>query len=226
MREDTAPRLLAVAHGTASVTGSRTTAELADALRAERPDVRVDLCFLDVATPTLAESLNAQSLTAVPTIVVPVLLSTGYHVQTDIPAAVIGMPHVSVSRHLGPHPLLIDALIDRRPDVADAASTVLIGAGSSRPEAAGEMAAAADMLAARLGRAVRALTVDTDLRATLAALPAPIAAATYLLADGQFVTALRSALGDRGTAGDPIGVHPALVELIWTRYDEARAQVR
>src|SRR4051812_9619976 len=99
-------RLLAVAHGTASPDGAATTARLLDAVRAARPDVAVDLCFLDVATPLLADALDER-----PTVVVPVLLSTGYHVQTDIPATTAARPNVRVARHLGPDALLVDALL-------------------------------------------------------------------------------------------------------------------
>src|SRR2546430_741494 len=62
-----------------------------------------------------------------------------------------------------------------------------------------------------------------DLRVEFAARPAPVEVATYLLADGQFVTTLRGAADGLATVADPIGVHPALVELLWTRYEEAVA---
>ena len=44
--------------------------------------------------------------------------------------------------------------------------------------------------------------------------------ATYLLAEGGFLTTLRARVVGRGVVADPIGVHPALVELVWARYDE------
>src|SRR4051812_47031522 len=108
---DIAPRLLVVAHGTASVAGAATTARLVDAVRAVRPPVEADLCFLDVASPRLSETLAAMDER--PTVVVPLLLSTGYHVQADIPSIVAPHLAVRVARHLGPHPLLVEALVDR-----------------------------------------------------------------------------------------------------------------
>src|SRR4051812_42119016 len=94
-----APRLLAVAHGTASPAGARTTTRLVDAVRAARPDVAVQLCFLDVVDPRLPAALAG--LGDATAVVVPVLLSTGYHVRADIPAAVADHPSVRVARHLG-----------------------------------------------------------------------------------------------------------------------------
>jgi sirohydrochlorin ferrochelatase len=43
--------------------------------------------------------------------------------------------------------------------------------------------------------------------------------ATYLLAEGQFVTSLHEAASGLGTVAPPLGVHPALVRLVWERYD-------
>jgi sirohydrochlorin ferrochelatase len=208
------PPLLVVAHGTASALGSSTTAALVEAIAAARRSVPVSLCFLDVATPRLPEALMALPG---PAVLVPLLLSTGYHVQTDIPAAVTGRADVRVARHLGPHPLLTEALMDRLPTGAD--EVVLVGSGSSRPEAAGELAGAAALLGNRLGRSVQVLTMADDLRARLAQL-APVRVATYLLAEGRFVDMLREAASGLAAVADPIGVHPALVELVWTRYDE------
>ena len=218
------PRLLLVAHGTRSAAGLQTTEAVAAAVRAARPGLRVDICYLDVAAPSLADALREPGAA----VLVPALLSTGYHVQADIPAAVAGRDDVRVARHLGPHPLLTAALADRlraarsaRPDAAAAATTVLVATGSTRPEAVAEISEAAELLAAELGRPVRAHTLAEDLAAAFAAAPQPVEVATYLLAEGQFVDTIRAAAA--GVVADPLGVHPAVIRLILARYDEARA---
>ena len=215
------PNLLVAAHGTRSAAGSATTAALVAAVAAARPDVAVSLCFLDVATPRLADALGTDPP---PTVLVPLLLSTGFHVLEDIPAVVGRRPQVQVARHLGPDPLVVDVLVDRL-DAARAsgavATTVLVGAGSSQPGAAEDLTRAGGQLAARLGRAVSVLTLGEDVRARLAGAPAPVEVATYLLAEGQFVDALRAAAAGVATVADPIGVHPALVTLLLARYDAA-----
>jgi sirohydrochlorin ferrochelatase len=209
-------RMLVVAHGTASAEGSATTVRLVDAIRAARPRAAVDLCFLDVVAPRLSEVLDDR-----PTVVVPLLLSTGYHVQTDIPAAVAPHPTARVARHLGPDPLLADVLVDRLPDEPAGGTVVLVGAGSSRPEAAGDLAGMGDLLARRLGVSVEVTTLAADVRAVLTALPQPLRVATYLLTEGQFVDTIRTAADGLAAVADPLGVHPALVQLVWQRYDEA-----
>ena len=212
---EAAPRLLLVAHGTASAAGSATTARLTDAVRTARPSIPVDLCFLDVVDPRLPDVLDDR-----PTVLVPLLLSTGYHVQTDIPAAVAPYPATRVARHLGPDDRLVTLLLDRLGPVPAGAGVALVGAGSSRPEARAELEETGRRLAAQLGRDVRVLTMGDDLRTAFAAL-APVAVATYLLADGQFVDTLQAAADGLGQVAPPLGVHPELVRLVWDRYDRS-----
>ena len=209
------PTLLVAAHGTESTVGSATTASLVAAIAAARPSVDVALCFLDVAAPSLAESLDAGTG---PVVVVPLLLSTGYHVLDDIPAVVTGRPLVRVAPHLGPDPLVIEAVADRLGG-PDGGSTVLVAAPSSRSEARAEREAAGASLAARLGRPVPVLTLADDVRAELARLDGPVRIATYLLAEGRFYDELRLAADGLATVADPIGLHPALVRLVLARYD-------
>ncbi|WP_375481909.1 sirohydrochlorin chelatase [uncultured Jatrophihabitans sp.] len=211
------PRLVLVAHGTRSAAGGGTSRRLRDAVAAARPEHDVTLCFLDVAEPRLPDVLDDR-----PTVVVPALLSTGYHVQHDIPDAIGDRAATRQARHLGPHSLLLDAMLDRLPAGA-AGTTVLVGAGSSRPEARVELEAMAALAGARLGGPVATLTLADDLVAAFAQLDHPVRVLTYLLADGQFVSTLNAAATGEVTVGAPIGVHPALVELIWARYDEVSA---
>ena len=219
---DSPPRLLLVAHGTRSAAGSLTTQRIAAAVAAARPELRVDLCFLDVAQPDLATALAAEP--ELPTVVVPVLLSTGYHVERDIPNTVADFAQVTVARHLGPHHLLARALVDRLGEAGGRAGvdTVLVGAGSTRPAAAVELDEAGRLLAEQLGADVLVRTMSDDLASLGATRPVSAQVATYLLAEGQFTTALQEAFADAVVAA-PLGTHPAVIELILLRYDTTAA---
>ena len=134
---------------------------------------------------------------------------------------------VAVARHLGPHPLLVDALMDRLHEAgADLeATTVLVGSGSSRPEARDELLEVCALLAARLHRPVELRTMADDLASAIAG-GGPVTAVSYFVAEGRFAATLRdAAAGTRAVVTAPIGVHPALVQLVWTRYDEALSSV-
>ncbi|WP_159440842.1 sirohydrochlorin chelatase [Jatrophihabitans endophyticus] len=207
-----------MAHGTADDAGRATTERLVAAIAAARPAVPVEHCFLDVVEPRLPDALDDR-----PTVVVPLLLSTGYHVQTDIPAAVAAYPRTVVSRHLGPDDLLVDVLLARLGAVPADGAVALVGAGSSRSAATAELAETGARLARRVGRPVAVHTMADDLVAAFAALPRPLTVATYLLAEGRFASTLRAAADAGTTVAEPLGVHDALVTLAWRRYDETRA---
>ena len=196
-------------------------AELADLLRDARPEFDVTLCYLDVLEPRLRSALDCHPG---PSVVVPMLLSTGYHVTQDIPNVTAGRPEVRVTDRLGPHPLLTSALIDR---LAEAGGTgadqiALVASGSSHSAAAVDLAGAADDLADRLQRPVVLITLDADPAARIAALSknGTVAVVPYLLAEGFFADQVRAAAPGLPVAA-PIGAHPAVIELIWLRYDEA-----
>jgi sirohydrochlorin ferrochelatase len=239
--------LLVAAHGTRSPEGTATTQAFVAALARARPDVPVSLCFLDVAAPSLRDALDATD--ARPVVVVPLLLSAGYHVATDIPEVVAGRPAVRVAGHLGPDPAIIAAVADRLAEARSAErggtlqarsaergrtaaarsaerGTALAAIASSRAAGHAEVDEAARLLADRLGEPVSVLPLGDDLATRVAALPEQTDAAVYLLAEGGFLTGLRTAMTGLGVVAEPIGVHPAVVSLVWNRYDEALGRVR
>lgn len=229
--------LLIAAHGTRSPQGTATTRALLDAIARSRPDVPVSLCFLDVSPPLLRDALDASDARAL--IVVPLLLSAGYHVTTDIPEVVAGHPGVVVARHLGPDPAIVAAVAERLAEArsaergvplgarsAERGATALAAIASSRSSARAEVDEAARLLADRLGEPVSVLSLGDDLASAVAELPERADVAVHLLAEGGFLDALRKAMNGRGVIAEPIGTHPAVVSLVWARYDEALGQVR
>jgi sirohydrochlorin ferrochelatase len=214
------PTLLAAAHGTRSPAGQATTTALIARVRGVRPGLPVDLSFLDVLEPGLASRLSSL---AGPAVVVPVLLSAGYHVHDDIPP--LAAARATVARHLGPDRVLSEVLAARlaRAGGTSADTVALVAAPSARTPAARDLDTAAADLASVLGRPVQPLTVGASLPASLAALPGRVGIATYLLSEGHFFDTLRTAASKAGAVAvaEPLGAHPAIAELILARYDEA-----
>src|SRR5882757_9959871 len=136
--------LVAAVHGTRSAAGLATTEALIDRVRAVRPGLTVELCFLDVLRPRLTEQLE---MTPGAVVVVPVLLSAGYHVRDDIPATVAAHRQIAVARHLGPHRLITRALLDRLAEVDAGAGAgagavdcvALVGSPSTRSSAGSDL---------------------------------------------------------------------------------------
>ncbi|MFD7237308.1 sirohydrochlorin chelatase [Streptomyces syringium] len=224
------PVLVAVAHGTRDPAGIRTVHHLLSRVRALRPELRVRAGFLDHAEPGLAETLDGLRGTPV---VVPLLLGTGYHVRTDIPAALAaaGFGRAPVARVLGPDPLLASALDDRlreagRTGHARGGAVVLAAAGSRDPATHVATAEAARLLEVRLGCPVMpsylsgASPTPAEAVAVLRARGHRFTAvAPYLLAPGFF--ARRAAACGASLTSAPLGAHEAVARLVLRRYDEA-----
>lgn len=148
------PALLAVAHGTRDTDDLAALDRLVSQVRALAPQLRVDLAFVDHATPSVSTALAGLAAAALPTAVVPLLLSAGAHSKGDIPGAIqqARSAHpgwqVTYGRPMGPHPLLVAAL-DRRLREAGAGprtAVVLVAAGSADPDANAEVAKVARLL--------------------------------------------------------------------------------
>ena len=109
------PALLAISHGTASPAGQAAVAALVEAVAAALPDVHVRLGHVDVQQPDVAASLDALPADE-PVVIVPLLLSAGYHVRVDLREQSAGARGVAISPALGPDPRLVDVLVARLAD--------------------------------------------------------------------------------------------------------------
>jgi len=230
------PTLLAVAHGTGDPDGLASVRRLLTRVRTARPEIAVELAWLERAEPTLPFALAGL---IGPVVLVPLLLSTGYHVKVDITAAVVDRPETAVARQLGPDDRIVRVLAERLAAARRAAGeegrlvedrdecqVVLFGAGSTDPEAGEQLAAAADGLQQRIGMRVHWRSLGQR-EAWGDGLPEDIEVANYLLAPGHFNDLLHQRGQQLGSAvvAAPLGEHPLLAELVWDRYDEAVAKL-
>jgi sirohydrochlorin ferrochelatase len=203
------PVLLAVAHGTRSVAGQAQIRELVDRVACRRPDLDVRLAFADVQQPRVADAIRG--LRAV---VVPLLLSSGYHVRVDIAAAVAAADAVATAP-LGPDPVLVESLRRR---IGDTDAVVLAAAGSSDPGWRAGIADVAARLNAHVAYASGAELRVPDVVAGLRARGARrVTVAAYLLAEGLFYRSLHRAGADVVTP--PLCADPAVVDLVLARYE-------
>jgi sirohydrochlorin ferrochelatase len=206
------PTLLAVAHGTRSATGRRQIRDLVAAVARSRPSLDIRLSYADVQEPRIGSVVPAVR----DAVVVPLLLSAGYHVRVDIADAVAGTGF-PVTAPLGPDPVLADSLTRHLP-AADA--VVLAAAGSSDPDWRSSVHALAAHLGAHVGFVSGSEPKVADVVAGLRRQGARrIAVAAYLLAEGLFYRTLHRAGADFVTP--PLALDPAVVPLIVRRYESA-----
>lgn len=223
------PILIACSHGTSSLEGRAAISALVDRVRAMLPEVRVDEAFVDVQEPEI-DAVVAAVPAGAASVVVPVLLSTGFHTRVDIARAVAAAPGPCVATAaLGPHPLLAELLAERLHAAGLDAATdevVLAAAGSSDPAAAVDVAAMAELLAARLGRPVTAgfaagagTRIAEAVSAAREAGAKRVFAASYVLAPGHFAGVI--AAGGADVVTPPLAPEDAVAAVIVERYRAA-----
>ena len=220
--------LLAVAHGSRDAKAQQAVRSIAGRAAGLAPGTEVRTAFVQNAEPSLAGALTAAGPRHV--VIVPLLLSAGYHLSQDIgeAAARAGVP---VAAPLGPGPGLVPALADRLRAAGTPPGTpvVLAAAGSTDPRAAGDVRNQAALLSAHLQAPVLAAfasagrpTVGEAVAALAARTGGPVAVASYLLAPGIFAGRLRAS--GAAWVGDPLGDHPAVAGLVIERFRAAAGQ--
>ncbi|TNM70183.1 sirohydrochlorin chelatase [Streptomyces sp. NP160] len=244
------PVLVAVSHGTRSATGRRTIAQLRLAVAAARPGTEVVAAHVDVQKPALDAVVARLAVAGRACVVVPLLLSTGYHVRSDVASAVRAARRAGgaavAAAALGPDTALVDVLCDRlaAAGARDDDAVVLAAAGSLAPQAVADVERVLASLSARRDGPVVAgyasaqePTVPQACAALREAHPTRrVAVVPYLLAPGVFSQRLDALLDGSGAAApaDVVAktlcadgdVDPRLAALALRRYDEALEGLR
>jgi len=228
------PLLIGSSHGTDDPEGQATIRALLAAVAARLPEVEVVEAFVDVQQPSLPDVVASipQGRTAV---IVPLLLSTGFHVEVDVREAAESHDGVVAARPLGPDRRITELLVDRwREGGGDSSEPVVLAvAGSSKPSAVQAIEAVRAEFAAMTGTspvvgygsAVRPNVAEAVEQAGAARAPGSrVSVASYLLAPGFFQRRVLAAGGDPVSA--PLGVDSRLVDVIVDRYREAVSSLR
>ena len=223
------PALVAISHGTSSPVGQRAVAALVDAVAGAHGDLAVSGGFVDVQQPDVEASLDALD-DRLPAVVVPLLLSAGYHVHVDLRDELAVAPRpTALAPALGPDDRLVAVLRRRLRELGlrDGDGVVLACAGSSDARAVADCHEMGARLSAALGLRVRVGFISAATPRLADAVEAERAVAqrvvvsTYLLAPGYFTDLAHDAGADAATP--PLLVDgeapPAeLVDLVVDRY--------
>lgn len=253
------PALLLIGHGTRSETGVAQYFEIARAVSAVEPGVALGTGFIELVQPTVAEAIDdlvdrgARSVVGVPL----VLLGAG-HLKNDGPIALglgrqrHGGVSFSYARHLGLHPSVLSVAGERitetlermgspwsrsGADSGEETMVVLVGRGSSDPDANSDLYKAARLLSdsrglplvepAFVSLARPSVSEALDRAARLGA--RRIAVVPYFLFTGVLPDRIRAQAGEwSGThpgvaveVGGEIGPDTRIAALILERYREA-----
>ncbi|MBM7502716.1 sirohydrochlorin chelatase [Agromyces aurantiacus] len=238
------PALVGISHGTSSEDGRRAVrglhAAVAEAAARRHPQAppSVRLGHVDVEQPDVPATLASLD-PGEPAVVVPLLLSAGYHVYVDLTEAVADETErpVALAGALGPDDRLAALLLRRLHEAGlrDDDRIVLAVAGSSDTRAIDDCRDQARRLAAASGRevslgflsAAEPRLPDAVAAARADGAAARVVVANYLLAPGYFDDLARAAGADVTAAPLLVPDAPApgeLVEIVLDRYEaSARA---
>lgn len=217
--------MIACAHGTNDAGGQDRINQLRADIAQLRPGLTVLAAYVDVQQPALPDVVAGLAPES-RAVVVPLLLTVGYHVQVDIAEAVASRPNTFAAAPLGPDPRLAKLLDERLGELPADWGIVLAAAGSSRPEAAEQIEVlAADLALRRPERVLAAYGASAkpsvpEAVAALRAAGAPgVAVASYLLAPGYFHEQLSLAGAD--LVAEPLLPSGLLAELALEHFDRA-----
>lgn len=225
----TRPALVCCSHGTDSPEGRAVIARLAERAADLLSEPPLRETYVDVQHPQVDEVVAELDRAG---IIVPLLLSPGYHTQVDIARAAAARDDVVAVGTLGPHPLLADVLGDRVREIGMRSGdhVVLAAAGSSRPSSAARVrevrAALADRVTAPVtvgyayGAAPKVAEAVAEAREAGAT---RVIVASYVLAPGHFADLVAASGADVAT--EPVGTDPRVAAIVAERYREGLARL-
>jgi len=235
-----APALVALAHGSRDHHSVVTVTALVAEVRAMRPDLRVEVAFLEQARPSFDQVVTRLAKTGhEEVVVVPLALTSDFHAEVDVPCAVVaaGERHpglqVRATEILGVSPGFLSVLDERLRDalsrcrVRELDALVLAGTGSTDALANQSVARLARMWGARHRLPVTAAYASSAPPATGEAVRAfraqgrrHIAVGSLFLAPGPLPTHATDLALEAGAVAvsEPLGAHPEVARAVLARY--------
>lgn len=208
------PAIVTVAHGSRYADGNAVAVAITDAVRAAW-DGPVHGTYVELCEPVFA----ADAADGRPAVVVPLLLSAGFHVCQDVPeradAAMVFAPS------LGPDPAIAAVQVERLEEAGAVRGqeVTMVATGSRHPGAQEDLERARTLLAQAWGAPVRLASMTGDGRRPAEVVRPGDAVSPYLLAPGHFSRQLRTQSLEAGATvvAEVMGAHPALANLVVAR---------
>lgn len=246
---------LMVGHGSRDDEGNQEFLQFLELVRKAAPERRFEACYLELADPDILTGIETcvrHGATRI--VVVPVILLAAGHVKSEIPEFIdqarVRYPGIEFvyGRHLGLHPKILDLLEERFLETAgslekqdrDSLAIVLLGRGSSDPDANGDLYKMARLLWERTG----VMTVET----CYSGITAPrlvegverairlgashVVVVPYFLFTGILIKRMLANLADLQSQHPDVsmrmapyfGLHAHMVDIVLDRANEARSQ--
>ncbi|GAX91021.1 sirohydrochlorin chelatase [Effusibacillus lacus] len=241
--------VLLIGHGSRDPEGNAEFAAFVEKLKELRSDIRIDLAYLELARPTIGETIDRLAAEGVSRITaVPVILLAAGHVKAEIPhildEARKRHPHLDIQygRHLGLHEQVLNILEERLAEAEQEGqdrkdtTVLLVGRGSSDADANGDLYKLSRILWERTGVAgvevcfigVTYPDFPGGVRRAAAAGTSHVIVLPYFLFTGVLMKRMESMLQELSpefpavsfALANYFGYHPGLLEIVSDRMDE------
>ena len=245
------PVVLIVGHGSRDAAANLEFEQLVARYQARRPEMEVRHGYVELAQPSLGDALAQLPLECDEATLLPLFLFAAGHVKNDLPLALAAArrrrpsTRFSAARALGVHPALVELALKRAEETrsleqAEAARTavVVVGRGSSDPDANGDFCKFSRLLAegrsfAWVVPAFVGITrprFEETLEFVARARPERLLVVPYFLFGGRLLTQLQTQAAEfrarypwiKTTVAPHLGVHDLLLEALDERLEEAR----
>jgi sirohydrochlorin ferrochelatase len=235
-----APALIALAHGSRDPRSARTITALIAEVKQQRPDLRVERAFLELAKPNFQAVVDRLVKAGFDEIVVvPLLLTEAYHANVDVPEAIAEATarheglRIRATAVLGLETCFLEVLDERLREalkisrVRELDALVLAAAGTSDPLANQAVARLARLWGTHHKLPVTAAYASSAPPATGEAVRAfraegrrHIAVASLFLAPGFLPDRAAELALEAGAVAvsEPLGAHPEVARTILARY--------
>jgi sirohydrochlorin ferrochelatase/(2Fe-2S) ferredoxin len=220
---------------------------LADRLRKRWPSRAVIHAYVELAQPSLAEALKQAASIANRVVILPCFLFTAGHVKNDLPLQLFharnDFPEVQfmAARALGVHSAMVEAALDRLSDNTSPSkqrqAIVVIGRGSSDPDANGDFAKIVRLVGEAAGSAITIPafigiaqpSFPEALELVARSRPERLVVLPYFLFAGRLITRLEEQLADfakrhpwiKTYLAPHLGLHHGLLDALDQRLLEA-----
>lgn len=234
--------LLVVGHGSRATEANAVVVRIAEKLARSRPDLDVRVSYVELAEPHVELALAEAAASATRVDLLPLFLFGAGHVKTDLPLIATRVRErfpgvrIEIGEPLGVHPALARAVARRVGREGEPTRiVVLVGRGSSDPDANADAAKLARLVAEELAlpwvmlafAAVARPRVTDVLEAAARLRPPEIVVVPYLLSAGRVVDAIAAEVDKlaatmpwiRFRVTEPFGDDPEVLEVLGERLD-------
>ena len=243
--------ILIVRHGSRDAAANAEFEDLVARYRALRPEDEVAHAYIELALPSLQTALDETAGKSDDVVVVPLMLFAAGHVKNDIPLALDAarkkFPGVRFTAcpALGVHPKMTELAFERLSSMADVsgeqakrAAVIVVGRGSSDPDANGDFCKLARVFGEGRGFSwvqpafigITRPSFEEAIELVARARPERLMVVPYFLFGGLLIAKLQEQVAKfsqehswiKTAMSSHLGVHPKLLEMIDERVQEAR----